>query len=63
MFGNNDARVIRPAGSKGHEADNRPAMHESKAEFRLMSGVGSLIKWDGGRVKVSGEKPGGGKQR
>lgn len=62
-WGSNDARVIRPAGSKGHDADNRATMHGSKAERNLMAGRGALIKWSGDRVQASGEKPGGGRQR
>lgn len=61
--GSNEPRVIRPADSKGHDADNRPTMHGSKAERNLMAGRGALIRWSADHVQVSGEKPGGGKQR
>ena len=57
------SRVIRPAGVSSHEADNHPTMHETKGEWRLASGKGGLIKWSGDHVRVTGEKPGGGKQR
>ena len=33
-------------------------MHGTRAERRLMSGTGALIKRDASRVKVTGEKPG-----
>jgi hypothetical protein len=61
--GGNEARVIRPAGSRGHDADNKTTMHGSKAERSLMAGKGGLIKWSADRVRVTGEKPGGGRQR
>jgi hypothetical protein len=38
--------------------DTRPAMHGSKAEWRLMSGVGALIKQDATRVPLTGGRPG-----
>ena len=57
------SRVIRPAGTRSYENDNHPTMHETKGEWRLVSGKGGLIKWSGNRVPVSGEKPGGGRQR
>lgn len=53
------SRTIRPAGSASYENDNRPTMHESKAEWRLASGKGGLIRWSGDRVRVTGEKPEG----
>jgi hypothetical protein len=59
-------RIIKAApagdGTRAHDLDNRPAMHGSKAEFRLMSGTGSLINWGLSgdiHVGVTGERPKG----
>jgi hypothetical protein len=49
-WGNDNPRAVR---------DSRPTLHGSKAEFRLMSGIGGIIDRDPrGRVPVSGDKPG-----
>lgn len=42
--------------------ETRPKMHGSRAERRLMSGNGGLIKQNATRVKVTGEKPGKGRR-
>ena len=53
-WGNDDPRRIR---------ETRPAMHGSRAERKLMSGTGALIKQDASKVKVTGEKPAKGNRR
>jgi len=64
-WGSNAARVVRAAGGSAR-GQQRPTMHGSGAEWNLMSGMGSATDWgrDGDpNVHVTGEKPGGGKQR
>ncbi|HWG00480.1 MAG TPA: hypothetical protein VG164_01360 [Trebonia sp.] len=63
LFGSNEPRVIKHAGKDARSESNRTADHGSKAGKALMSGRGALIRWSGDHVQVSGEKPGGGKQR
>ena len=55
-WGNDDPRKLQKNGRHGR------TMHGSKPEYKLMSGLGALIKQDAGKVKVTGEKPGS-KQR
>jgi len=43
--------------------ETRPTMHGSRAERKLMSGLGALIKQDASKVKVTGEKPAEGNRR
>lgn len=50
-------RVIKRADQDARSASNRPTMHGSKSEWRLMSGTGALIKWSAGHVAVVGEAP------
>jgi hypothetical protein len=64
-WGSNEARVIKAAGGSARR-EQTPTMHGSKGEWNLMSGFGGATDW--GRdsdpsVHVTGEKPGGGKQR
>jgi hypothetical protein len=49
-WGNDKPRAVK---------ETRPTMHGSRAERRLASGTGGLIKQSGKRVKVTGEKPRG----
>lgn len=56
------AKVVRAAGQPmfaARRAAGQPTMHDTVGEFRLMSGKGSLIKQDGTRARVTGEKPRG----
>ena len=59
-WGNSNPRVIKHADRTARSEDNRPTMHGSKSEWRLMSGTGALIHWgltDIVHVNVSGEGP------
>ena len=49
------AKVVKPAGQKA--SAQRPKMHGSVAERRLMGGTGALIKWSAAKVPVTGDKP------
>jgi hypothetical protein len=51
-------RTVKPAGKVTWEADTRPTMHETRGEWKLASGSGGIITWDGGHVRVAGEGPG-----
>jgi hypothetical protein len=53
-WGNDDPRRVKGTGR---------TMHGSKHEQRLMSGLGRLIRQDGSRVTVSGDKPGSRQRR
>jgi hypothetical protein len=61
--GSSDARVVKRADRDARSQNNRPTDHGSKAGKTLLSGRGALIRWSGDHVQVSGEKPGGGRQR
>lgn len=50
-------KVVKRAGRDARSEDNRPTMHGSKPEWRLMSGTGALIKWSAEHVAVTGEAP------
>lgn len=67
LFGRNpDERTVKAAGEDARLKSNRPTMHGTHGEWNLMSGVGAAIDWGRDtdpRVHVTGEKPGGGKQR
>lgn len=59
-WGSDRPRVIKHADQRAQSEDNRPTMHGSKAEWRLMSGTGAIINWglsDDIHVQVSGERP------
>ena len=58
-WGNDDPRVIKRAGQDPRHASHEPTMHGSKSEWRLMSGLGALIKLDAGRVPLTGDRPEG----
>ena len=62
-WGGDAPRVVKRADASAQSQNNRPTMHGSKAERNLMAGRGALIEWSGDHVQVSGEKPGGGRQR
>jgi len=53
-WGSNKPRTVR---------DTRPAMHGTRSERWLMGGGGGLIKQNGSRARVSGEKPAKGNRR
>ena len=57
------SRVVKPADEDARAVSNNrgPRMHGSKGERNLMAGHGSLIRWSGERVQVTGEKPGSGR--
>lgn len=57
------SRVVKGADEDARAVSNGrgPRMHGSKGERNLMSGSGSLIRWSGERVQVTGEKPGSGR--
>ncbi len=50
-------RIVKHADKDAYGENNRPTMHGSKSEFRLMSGTGALIKWSAEHVGVTGEAP------
>lgn len=50
-------KVIKHADKDARSENNRPTMHGSKSEWRLMSGTGALIKWSAEHVAVTGEAP------
>lgn len=54
-----DAHVIKRAGQHAGDADHLPTMHGSKSEWKLMSGLGSLLKWSGERAPLLGDRPEG----
>lgn len=57
-WGSNEPRVVKRANEDARLLDRGPKMHGTTAEYRLMSGVGSLIRLSGDHVQVTGEKPG-----
>lgn len=60
-WGNDDPRVIKRSGRSAWSSGAH-TMHGSTNEWSLMSGTGRLIRWSGGRVNVTGEKPGRGRR-
>lgn len=65
-WGSDDPRVIKRADRDARSENGRPAMHGIKAERELLAGKGAIVNWGrkgGIQVRVSGEKPGGGRQR
>ena len=59
-WGSDKPRVVKHADRDARSQNNRPTMHGSKSEWKLMSGTGAVINW--GRngdihVNVTGEGP------